>query len=350
MTNKFTTPQYVEAINSDLFMASGKSSAEIHYITVNGLPIRFSFQSANAANIIMPAFEHLKCDPIEDVSLSVMICDRKLSDALLSQSPWYDEIMQCRDKILMVNGENFHMQYNPDNTIYSVIDTDTKIAYYYSDDFTEIPYYEKSAPLKFILHWWCEMHGMCLVHAAAVGIDGTGVLLVGRGGSGKSTTAVSAAAHGLKYVGDDYVVLSHHPFNAAVSIYCSAKVNDDVLDRLPAFHRHIANPDRLDDDKALIFLDENFKSVWTDKIELKAIVATRISEGKACLKKSPPLSVFAEIASSTIFQMPGSGAKTLRALKNIFQELPVYTLELNTDFSANARELMDFCKRLAEHD
>lgn len=67
MTNKFTTPQYVEAINSDLFMASGKSSADIDYITVNGLPIRFSFQSANAANIIMPAFEHLKCDPIEDV-------------------------------------------------------------------------------------------------------------------------------------------------------------------------------------------------------------------------------------------------------------------------------------------
>ena len=350
MTNTFTADQYVNALNNDLFMAFGKAPAEIKYVVINELPVRLSFLTANSADIIMPAFRHLECASIKDVSLSVMICDRESSGALLSQSPWRDQIEQCRDKILMANGVSFHMQYNPDSKIYSVINTETKISYYYSNDFAEIPYYEKSAPLKFILHWWCEQHDMCLVHAAAVGVNDSGVLLVGRGGTGKSTTAVGAAVHGLQFAGDDYIVLSKDPVTSAVSIYCSAKVNDDVLGKLPDLHCYITNPNRLDSDKALIFLDQNFRSALTKKIRLKAIISPKISEGKACLKKSSPIQVFAEVASSTIFQMPGSGSKTLRTLKNIFQELPVYTLELDTDFSANMRLLEEFCVRLAEHD
>jgi hypothetical protein len=348
--NTLTANQYVDALNSDLFMASGKAPAEIRYVLINGLSIRLSFLAAHSANIIMPAFQHIECASLKDVSLSVVICDRESSSALLYQSPWRDQIEQCRDKILMANDENFHMQYNPDSKIYSVINTETKTAYYYSNDFAEIPYYEKSAPLKSILHWWCEQHDMCLVHAAAVGVNDSGVLLVGRGGTGKSTTAVSAAVHGLQFAGDDYVVLSKDPLTSAVSIYCSAKVNDDVLPKLPALHCHITNPVRQDSEKAVIFLNQNFRSVWANKIQLKAIVIPKISKGKACLKKSSPVQVFAEVAASTIFQMPGSGSKTLRTLKDIFQELPVYTFELGTDFSQNMRVLQEFCVRLSEHD
>lgn len=350
MTDTLTASQYVDALNRDLFMACGKEPDAIRYVAINGLAIRLCFLAERSAAYVMPALQHLECAPTDDVSLAVMICDRKSTAALLLKSPWYEQIEECRDKILMVNSASFHMQYNPDSTIYSVMDTDTKKAYYYANDFMKIPYYEKSAPLRFVLHWWCELHAMCLVHAAAVGVDGAGVLLVGRGGTGKSSLALSAAVHGLKYAGDDYVGLSNKPITSAVGIYCSAKVNTDVLGKLPALHGHVANPDRADNDKALLFLDENFKSVWTKEIPLKAIVAPKISEGKAGLKKSPAIQIFAEIASSTIFQMPGSGAQTLRTLKNIFQELPVYTFELDTDFAANARLLQEFCERLAKHD
>lgn len=347
MNDSPTFAQYVNMLQTDMFMPSEKLPAETRYVAINGLAIRFCFLAEQSASYIMPAFQHLECYPSDNAVLSVIICDRKSSGNLLTLSPWRDEIEACRDRILMVNSESFHMQYNPDSTIYSLINTDTNLAYYYSNDFAEIPYYEKSSPLKFILHWWCEQHDMCLVHAAAVGVDGKGVLLVGRGGSGKSTTAVGAAVHGFQYAGDDYVVLSSNPTTSAVSIYCSAKMNSDVLELLPALHNHIVNPDRADDDKALIFLDEHFKSTWSENIQLKAVVATKVSEGKACMRKSSPVQVFAEIASTTIFQMPGSGTHTLKALKKVFQKLPVYSFELGTDFSANVEILKDFCQRAA---
>ena len=46
---------------------------------------------------------------------------------------------------------------------------------------------------------------------AALGKGGAGILLAGRGGSGKSGTVVGGIAHGLESVGDDYVLLDNAP-------------------------------------------------------------------------------------------------------------------------------------------
>ncbi|MDR2669596.1 MAG: hypothetical protein LBC14_06565, partial [Desulfovibrio sp.] len=46
-----------------------------------------------------------------------------------------------------------------------------------------------------------------LVHGAAVGLDGKGILLCARGQRGKSTLAVRAVLDGFDYVSDDYLVL-----------------------------------------------------------------------------------------------------------------------------------------------
>lgn len=343
MTEALATVRYVEDFKNHGFSFCGKAPVAVHYIRIGGLVLKLIFLEEKAIASVMPALQHLACDPSDDVSLTVTIGGRQTSAELLLQSPWREEIEACRDKILMVNADSFHMQYNPDSTIYSLIDMEAKKAFYFANHFDAVPYYEHSAPLKFILHWWCEHQGFCLVHAAAVGVRDAGVLLVGRGGSGKSTTAVSAAVHGLKYAGDDYVVLSHQSVPSALSIYCSGKINADVLAGLPVLQPHIVNPDRQATDKALVFLGNPFRSVWTGGIRLKAIVATKITGGKAALRKSSPTLVFAEIASSTIFQMPGSGARTLAALKLAFQALPVYTLELDTDFTENVRMLKDFC-------
>lgn len=46
-----------------------------------------------------------------------------------------------------------------------------------------------------------------LMHSSCVAIDGRGVLLLGRSGSGKSDLALRLMDRGAKLVGDDYLVL-----------------------------------------------------------------------------------------------------------------------------------------------
>lgn len=51
------------------------------------------------------------------------------------------------------------------------------------------------------------MSGEETVHASAVAVDGAGLLILGRAGTGKSTLALALIAHGAELVADDRVHL-----------------------------------------------------------------------------------------------------------------------------------------------
>src|SRR3954451_366848 len=110
-----------------------------------------------------------------------------------------------------------------------------------------IPWYERAAPLRTALHWGLTRSDCLLVHAGAVGSDGHAVLLAGRGGSGKSTTAVAALLAGHNYLGDDYAFLDlTGPQPAVHSLHTTAKLSPDALALLPelAGHSALRLPDR----------------------------------------------------------------------------------------------------------
>ena len=89
----------------------------------------------------------------------------------------------------------------------------TRTGYFWTRDSTLTPWWDRAAPLRTLLHFALTGADRHLVHAAAVGTNDQGVLLPGRGGSGKSTLSVTALLDGLYYVGDDCAprLLGRHP-------------------------------------------------------------------------------------------------------------------------------------------
>jgi len=76
------------------------------------------------------------------------------------------------------------------------------------------------------------------LHAAAIGIDGRTLLLVGEGRIGKTTAALACAAAGWDYAGDDYVYAN--TVTAKVEpLYCSARLRADMG---PAFAQLVNGP------------------------------------------------------------------------------------------------------------
>ena len=96
-----------------------------------------------------------------------------------------------------------------------------------------LPWWEGGAPFRRQLHWALAPDALP-VHAAAVGDARGAALLVGRGGSGKSSTAVACLAAGLGFLGDDYCILRFEPEPVVHSLYCSAKVTNEELPHLGA--------------------------------------------------------------------------------------------------------------------
>jgi hypothetical protein len=83
---------------------------------------------------------------------------------------------------------------------------------------------------------WLAHRGSWLMHAAGVALDGRGVLLIGDGGRGKTTTALAAAQRGFSYLGDDLCIVSPDASGRGQHVmhglYATAKLNPDTRDRL----------------------------------------------------------------------------------------------------------------------
>ena len=86
--------------------------------------------------------------------------------------------------------------------------------------------------LSYLVTLWAGTAGLIVVHGAAVGADGRGVLLAARSGGGKSTLAASCLLSGMDYVADDYVLVNAEGPLRAMPIFSTLAVNPDTKERL----------------------------------------------------------------------------------------------------------------------
>ena len=225
-------------------------------------------------------------------------------------------------------------KYRPDSRTLSLLDRNADQATFCVHDPAQLPYWETGAPFRSILHWWMADHGRQLVHAAAVGGATTGLLLVGRGGSGKSSTALACLASGsaLRYAGDDYCLVSFDPQARAYSLYSSAKLDASQARQFPGLAHSIVNADRLASEKALYLVHPHFPQRLRETFAVAAIVIPVVAErGRSWLEPTSAGSALLALAPSTILQLPGAGRTALATLSRLVQRVPCYVLHLGGD-------------------
>ena len=78
---------------------------------------------------------------------------------------------------------------------------------------------------------WAAGRGVMPVHAAAVARDGRALLLIGRGGRGKTTTALTLAARGWRLIADDLCFLETTPAGPVIhGLYATAVLTPSVVE------------------------------------------------------------------------------------------------------------------------
>jgi hypothetical protein len=245
--------------------------------------------------------------------------------------------LECgpRGEVLELHASGISAIYNAGPNVLTVVDFDQNRGWLLKLDEEAFPYWEVGSPFRFLLHEWFAARGLQYVHAAAVGTEQGGVLLVGKGGSGKSTTALLCAAAGMQYAGDDYCLID--PTHAwAHSLYNTGKLKGpEDYARLPELTGLSTNPDSFErdgTDKAVYFLDE----IWPDRvvagIPLRAIVVPRIS-GQATTRFEPCSAFDAVVAMlpSTVAQLPAATHEDCDRMVALAEKLPAYLLHLGTD-------------------
>lgn len=95
----------------------------------------------------------------------------------------------------------------------------------------------RAHPGGYALAAWLAGPSTHVLHAAAVSFDGRAVVLVGPGGTGKSTTALACARAGADFLGDDLCLAEAGDEDSEPQVHClfaSAKLNPDSAERLGA--------------------------------------------------------------------------------------------------------------------
>ena len=226
-------------------------------------------------------------------------------------------------------------KYRPDQRSLSLLDRSANLAAFCVSDGARLPSSETGAPLRLILHWWMADHGRQLIHAAALGTSSNGLLLVGRGGSGKSSTALACLGSELHYAGDDYCLVSFDPNPRAHSLYSSAKLNADQARQFPRLASAIVNADKLESEKALFLLHRLLPQYLQDSFTIGAVVVPVISDRRSSwLEPTSPGSALLALAPSTILQLPGAGPSAFATMSRLVRRVPSYALHLGRDLEA----------------
>jgi hypothetical protein len=259
--------------------------------------------------------------------------------------PWDEGDYFVRGEIKGFNGDRIRTTFNLGSGVLNVLNQESNNALYWIRDARDLPYYESGAPLITILNWWMGRHGRQLVHGGAIGTPEGGVLLVGRGGSGKSSTALASLNSELLYASDDYCLLSTDPVPYVHSIYCTGKVNAEDRALFPFLAPALSNNGRLDTEKALFFLHGTFPEKIALGFPLRAILLPRVTGlSETTVSRITPSASLMALAPSTIFQLPGAGRETFSTLGTLVRQLPSYVLNVGTIRSKIPHVILDLLR------
>ncbi len=215
----------------------------------------------------------------------------------------------------------------------NLFDRESATGIFWLKDAAKLPSWTRAAPFRTLFHWLLSDHGLQLVHGAVVGTEKGGVLVCGAGGVGKSSTSLAALASGMRFVGDDYVVLSCDPEAddpiAAHCLFASAKVHFHDAPRFEAVGKQMEEfAPRSPDDKAVILPH----AAVARSLPLKAIVTPRFGSGATSTFEPIDRDTLVMAgAFPSIIQLPHSGNEVIRFLEDVTRRIPFGRLVLGHD-------------------
>ena len=290
------------------------------------------------------ALAHLASDPSTTPDLTIHVWDYATppADALLAstlaalRSDW-PAVCGPRGELRNFDCAAIRAIFHPGPDTLSVIDTENGRAYFLKLSDSPLPYWELGSPFRHIFHVWFGSRNLQYVHGGAVGLPSAGVFLAGKGGSGKSTTALAAACAGFLYAGDDYCLVDCAT-GFVHGLYNTGKLKAPAdLERLPILRGRSFNADSFErggPGKAVFSISD----VWPDRVAagfpLRAILIPNvIGEPESRIEEASAADALIALAPSTVAQLPASGDADCARIGELAGNVPAYFLRLGTDLS-----------------
>ncbi|MBX3014590.1 MAG: hypothetical protein KF832_23930 [Caldilineaceae bacterium] len=310
---------------------------------------RLQFSGRHLIPYVTPALAHLPPAPATEADLTISLWDGQSTGVMMP--PWpatleaYSQEQNWRFQV-----EEYCAVFYPAYRTISLLDQRKNQGILWTENAERFPWYESATPFINLFHWWLGDSQWQIVHAAAVGTARGGLLLVGKSGSGKSTTALRALQAGMDYVGDDYCLVRSDAMPTVATLYSSGKLLLADEESFADLHAARSPLTYAWARKAVYFFQEVFSRQVVDQLPIRAILIPTIT-GKAPSGLTPvsPATALRAVAPSTVFQLPGRRAEGMHSLSQLVRKVPAYRLELGTDTAMIPQLLCQLLEKTHDH-
>jgi len=204
---------------------------------------------------------------------------------------------------------------------------------------------ERARPQHKLISAWLDERGIQFVHAGLIGSGDTGILFVGNGGAGKSTSSVACLRAGLGYLGDDFVGIENTEAGyTGHGLFSSCLLNVGHLERFPDLKPHAVSAHQEFEDKSILYLADVFPGALRRSVPIAAIMLPRVmrKEETTYRRASKAEAVFA-IAPTSVMFLPRPTQQAFDRVVELVERVPAYWLELGS----NIDKIPDAVKALA---
>ena len=341
------TEAFFESALHTFHAAAERSGIVRSQYRIGDRTVRLEF-AGTALTPLRRALAHLETADATPPNLTVEVWDSESTGTRPLERNWIENDRGEPREASFVSGERFHSEFHDVAGIRYMLDSSRDLGLYCIEDARDLPLYEKAAPMRPLLHAWLHRQGLVPAHAGAVGFEWGGVLLAGKGGRGKSCTALSCVGSNLGYASDDFCVLASAPRWTGYSMYGTGKLHRRDLERFGHLAQCPTESVSAQEEKVVFFLNEHAPSQMLSRFPILAVLLpTPASGGETQVAAISSSVVYRELSMSTILMAPPTVVPAFRSFARLLREVPCFELRIGADSRQIPGVICDLIYRLA---
>lgn len=322
-----TEADFVAAMLDAARQAEAAGEVTVQRLEIAGVRIDIRYGGRTLHDAISPALAHLEVGSGEP-EVVIRAWDTPSTGVAVPPSPVESTRLTFRGDIAGFDDPRYRTAFQWSEYSISAFDVAAGEASYWVADPAKLPYWSKSSPMRTMLGWVLAEHGVQLLHAAAVGTEHGAVVISGPGGTGKSTTSLTALEAGLDYLGDDYVAVTLDP-PTVHSLYATAKIADL---QHPAAQRYPKVPPSPGDEKGVLQLHPEASALLRRSAPLLAVLTPEIADQEHSeVVGVDRARVEQAVAFTTLAQLPHAGREARERMRRLLDTVPAGLLRLGRD-------------------
>ncbi len=189
---------------------------------------------------------------------------------------------------------------------------------------------ERARPFHKMLSAWLEDRGVQFVHSGLIRHAGRGILFVGNGGAGKSTSSIACLRAGMGYLGDDFIGLGvKDDCFVGYGFYASCLLNVHHIERFPDLKPLGHAPNHSYEEKCVLYLTDAFAHCLRERSTIDALVLPKVVDSETTsFRRATPVETLKAIAPTSVMMLPRPNRAAFERLVQLVQTTPGYWLEL----------------------